>query len=78
MLDKEFEYYLENQISLVKRYDGRFIVIKNQSVVGDYDSMGTAYIESKKVYELGTFLIQFCEGGQEAYTQTFTSRIYFG
>ena len=76
-LDKEFNYYLTNQDELVKKYNGRTLVIIEESVVGDYDSYEQAYFESEKQYELGTFLIQECSEGKEAYTQHFRSRVRF-
>lgn len=75
MLEKEFQYYLQNQDKLVKEYKGKFIVIKDQQVVGVHNDKKSAYDESVKKYELGTFLIQECLPGKENYTQTFTSRI---
>lgn len=77
MLEKEFQYYLENQTELVKKYNGKFIVIVGNTVVGIYDSEGDALIESKKKYEIGTFLIQLCSPGKESYTQVFHTRAYF-
>lgn len=77
MLEKEFQYYLDNQDFLVKQYEGKFIVIKDQQVTGAYDSQGEAYTESAKKFALGTFLIQLCAPGKEAYTQTFHSRVSF-
>ena len=77
MLDKEFKYYLDNQTELVKKYSGRFLVIRSESVVGDFATMDEAYFDSVNKYELGTFLIQECTEGNEAYTQTFHSRVSF-
>lgn len=77
MLEKEFKYYLENQSSLVKKYDGKFIAIKGQKVIGSYDSHGEALTETTKKEELGTFIIQHCIPGTDGYTQTFHSRVLF-
>jgi hypothetical protein len=78
MLDKEFKYYLDNQNELLKKYNNRFIVIVGKEVVGDYDSFEQALFQSiEKKYELGTFLIQECTEGEDAYTQTFHSRVIF-
>jgi hypothetical protein len=77
MLDKEFEYYLDNQDELVKKYNNKYVVIVGQEVVGAYDSVDQAYYQSLKKYELGTFLIQECTPGDEAYTQTIYSRAIF-
>jgi len=77
MLKKEFNWYLDNQTELVRKYKGKFIVVKNQEVIGIYDSEIEAYSESAKTHELGTFLIQECQPGEENYTQTFRSRVIF-
>lgn len=75
MLEKEFEFYLKNQESLVEKYNGKFIVIKGEDVIGAYDSHGDAYTETTKTEKLGTFLIQHCIAGSDSYTQTFHSRV---
>ena len=75
LLAKEFKFYLDNQEFLVNQYDGRVIVIKGGQVLGDYDSDAAALSETRKSHQLGTFLIQLVSTGQEAYTQTFHSRV---
>jgi hypothetical protein len=77
MLDTEFSYYLEHQEELVKKYDGRFLVIIGEEVVGDYDTIDHAYFQSKEKYKPGTFLIQKCSPGDKDYTLTFHSRVSF-
>ncbi|MGA2384576.1 MAG: hypothetical protein ABSG61_14205 [Gemmatimonadales bacterium] len=76
-MKREFEYYLENQAELVKKHNGKFIVIKNRAVIGDYDDQLTAISETAKTHELGTFLVQKVEPGTDAHTQTFHSRVAF-
>lgn len=77
MLEKEFQYYLDNQDELVKKYNHRFLVIKGCNVLGDYESYEKALFESSKNNELGTFLIQKCTDGDAAYTQRYNSRVSF-
>ncbi len=76
-LKNEFEYYLKNQDELVKKYNGRFIVIKDSEVIGDYDNELEAINTTMKNHELGTFLVQKCEPGSESYSQNFHSRVLF-
>jgi hypothetical protein len=78
MLEKEFEYYLKNQADLVREHNGKYVVIKGEEVLAAYDSDEQAYFETIKSHEPGTFLIQFCEPGESAYTQSFHSRVLFG
>jgi hypothetical protein len=74
-LEKEFNYYLEHQEELVKKYNGKFIVIKDCNVIGAYDSELEAVEKTTQEHELGTFLVQKCEPGSESYTQTYHSRV---
>jgi hypothetical protein len=76
MLDKEFKYFIDHQDELVKKYNHRFIVIIGEKVVGNYDDYEQALFETIKQYQPGTFLIQECIAGEEAYTETF-SQPYF-
>lgn len=77
MLKKEFDYYLEHQDELVEKYQGKFLVIKNEKVIGVYESEVDAYTKTVGKEELGTFLIQECQPGNENYTQTFRTRVIF-
>lgn len=77
MLDKEFQYYLEHQQELASKYDGKYIVIVGDKVVGVYESNEGAYEESLKSYKLGDFLIQECSGDASSYTTVFHSRVIY-
>lgn len=77
MLENEFKYYLENQEDLLKKFKGKFIVIKNNQVIGAYDSEIQALTETKKDHEIGTFLIQKVTPGNNDYTETYHSRVNF-
>jgi len=76
-LKKEFQYYLDNQNDLIKKYNGKVIVIKNGAVIGAYNSDAEALEETTQTYELGTFLVQKCEPGDNSYKQTYYSRVAF-
>lgn len=77
MLKDQFNWYLENQSELVKKYNGKFLVIKDKSVVGVYDRQDNALMEAEKKFGLGNFIIQECSPGEGSYTQTFHSRVAF-
>jgi hypothetical protein len=71
ILEREFDYFIGHQDELVRAYRGRVVAIKNECVIGVYDSELEAVEETAKTHELGTFLVQKCEPGIEAYTQVF-------
>ncbi|MBI4382811.1 MAG: hypothetical protein HY579_02115 [Nitrospinae bacterium] len=76
-LEKEFKYYLEHQNELVKKYNGKFVVIKDCVVIGVFDDEDDAIEQTSQKYELGTFIVQKCTPGPEEYTRTFHSRVVF-
>ena len=76
-LEKEFKYYLAHQEELIKKYNGKFVVIKGIKMLGAYDSVEEAIKETTKIHKLGKFLVQKCEPGSSAYTQVFHSRVAF-
>ncbi len=76
-LDREFDYYLTHQKELVEKYNGKFIVIRDQQVIGAYDSELDAIQTTAEQYEMGTFLVQKCEPGSESYTQTYHCAVAF-
>lgn len=76
-LEALFNYYLANQTEMVEKYNGKYIVLVDNKVVGAFETMDEAYNFAESKYKLGTFLIQLCTPGDEAYTQTFHSRVVF-
>lgn len=75
MLEKEFQYYVDHQDELVAKYNGKFIVLINNQVVGVYDDRADAYYSSLEKYAPGTFMIQLCTPGDEDYTVRFYNRV---
>lgn len=77
MLEKEFQYFIQHQNDLVKKHNGKYIVLRGEEIVGVFDTIADAYEDSIKKFPPGTFFIQKCIPGTSAYTQTFNSRVIF-
>ncbi len=77
LLKKEYEFYLKNYDELIKQYAGKFLTIKDEKIIGIYNSDEEAYTQTIKNHELGTFLIQFCSVEDKKNIQTFHSRVIF-
>ena len=75
-LEKEFKFYLDNQDELVKKYNGKVLVIKDQTIIGSYDTDWEALKETQKIHKIGTFLVHKCGPGEDNYTQTYHSRVW--
>ena len=66
----DFEWFVENHDSLLEIYNGKYLAIKNKKVISCYDDQAIAINETMKKHELGTFSVQLCTPGDEAYTHT--------
>ena len=75
MVRKLFQYYLDNQDTLVTQYNGKYLVITENGISGSYDREDTAYYAGKSEFGLGNFIVQLCSPGEEAYSQHFFSPI---
>lgn len=64
---KDFNYFVANYEWLYNKYGHKFIVIKNQQILGAYETMDFAIDETMKTEPLGTFIVQECSGSSSAY-----------
>lgn len=71
-MSADFDYYVKHQSELVDKYDGKYIVIVNQKVVGDFDTMDEAVDDARKKYQPGEFFVHLVGEGKDNYTTTIT------
>lgn len=64
---KDFEYFISNYQNLFAKYGHKFIAIKNEHILGVYDSVLDAISALSDKYEVGTYIIQECTGDESAY-----------
>lgn len=78
LVDKNFKYFLKAQPELYAKYPNKYLVIKDEAVVYAADTLeGSLGYTLEHKLEPGTFLLQQCKEGENAYTQTFYSRAIF-
>ena len=75
MLQEEFNFYLEHQGALAKKYGDTVIVIKDKTVIGVYNSEEEAIKETTRTHELGSFLVQKCSADPSSVLHTYRSRV---
>ncbi len=68
-LKKAFDFYLANQESLVRKYEGKFIAIKGTEILGAFENEMQAVEKISKSHPVSP--------GSDSYTQTFHSRVVF-
>ena len=73
MFDKELNYFISHQGELVNKYPNKILAIAGEEVIGVYDKISEAYWETQKTHRLGTFMIQPCKPGKDAYTVTLST-----
>lgn len=70
MFEREFKYFVAHQDELVAAHRGKVLVIQGERVAGAYASPLEAYQAASRSFKPGTFMLQPCEPGREAFTVT--------
>ena len=68
MQKNDFQWFIDNYKSLYEKYGESFIAIKNKVVLGVFKSIRQGLDEICKTEELGSFIIQKCNGDETGYT----------
>lgn len=75
---KDYEWFLQNYDNLFKKYGVSYLAIKNQQVLGTYNSYAEAVRETEKSEPAGDFIVQFCNGNETGYTNRISSMFVLG
>ena len=73
MFKDELTFFIANQDKLVAEHQGKVLAIKGDKILGVYDTPLQAYLETRREHALGTFMIQACVPGPQAYSVTIGS-----
>ena len=57
---REYLWYKANEVELLAKYHGRYVVVKNEQVLGDFESRKAARLHTLKSHKAGTFIIHHC------------------
>ena len=77
-VDDNYTWFKDNLPELVKKYDDKYIVIKNKSVLSVYSSFDDAFTKTSEMEKSGTYIIQLCSLDNKKTSQTFfTHRVSF-
>lgn len=64
----DFVWFIDNYLDLHKKYGTCYLAIKNKKILGVYQSYATAVNETSKSEDIGTFIVQYCNGEESGYT----------
>ena len=73
MQEKDYKWFIENYKLLFEKYGCVYLAIKNEKVIGIYHSYGEGVKTTQETEELGTFIVQLCNGSEAAYTNYISS-----
>ena len=73
MQEKDFEWFKENYEELFNNYGDSILVIKDKKVIGSHKSFREALDITLLTEQIGTFIIQKCDGTKSAYTSQIAS-----
>lgn len=65
MLDKELQFYQENLQEWLKTYSGKFVVVKDNELIGFFDNNEQALSEGARRFGLTSFLVRRVEPTQK-------------
>lgn len=59
-VERNYRWFKDKLSELVKEYDDKYIVIKDQRVIGAYDTFSEAFEDNKFKETAGEYIIQLC------------------
>ena len=66
--EEDFEWFVENYDGLFKQYGECYLVIRNKRVICTCESYAEGLNKGKSLFEMGTFIVQHCNGDESGYT----------
>lgn len=73
MQSRDYTWFTNNLPSLYEKYGNVYLAIKNETVIGVYNSYAEGVNETKKSEPLGTFIIQRCGRDESVHTNYISS-----
>ena len=70
MQDRDFDWFLQNYDELYKQYGKSYLVIKDQNVIGSFQTYADGVRGASLIAAPGSFIVQHCDGTPDAYTIT--------
>lgn len=73
MQDRDFDWFLQNYDELYKRYGNSYLAIKDQNVIGSFQTYADGVRGASLIAAPGSFIVQHCDGTPDAYTNYIAS-----
>lgn len=60
----DFNFFVDNYYQIFDLYGHKIIAIKDKHILGAFDSIPEAFNKLSNKYELGTYIVQECNGDE--------------
>lgn len=77
MQETDFMWFKEHCSELFRKFGEKYIVVKNASVLGSYDTYAEGVRAALETEKAGTFIVQKCGADESAYTGYIASTIFY-
>lgn len=72
-----YNYFKSILTELRQKYEGKFVVIYNESIWGVFDSFKDAYYKAKEELPLGSFIVQQCVDQSQVINHFYSNNVVF-
>ena len=69
----DYHWFIDNYNDLYKKYGKSFLAIKDKNVIGAFSSYAEGIKAGTEKNKLGSFIVQYCNGDESAYTNYISS-----
>ncbi len=73
MQDRDFDWFLQHYDELYSQYGKSYLAIKDQCIIGSFQTYADGVRGASLMAKPGTFIIQHCDGTPAAYTNYIAS-----
>ena len=72
-MENNFKWFKNNYESIFSMYGHTFVAIIGKKIIGNYTSYKEAIETTSKLFPLGSFIVQECNGDSSGYTNYIAS-----
>lgn len=69
----DFQWFLDNYEMLYQQYGHKYFAIQNKKIIGIFEDKNEAIDITSQLHEIGTFIVQECNGNDSVYMCYITS-----
>lgn len=66
--NEDFEWFVEHYDELYEKYGVSYIAIRDKIILGVYKTIQDGLNDLLKNFQMGEFILQFCNGDESGYT----------